>query len=50
MVRLFWPQVLTSVSCFIEAVCAASNIIGTAGTQRAAFNQHLLGCAAAVGS
>lgn len=50
MVRLFWSQVLTSVSCFTESVCAASDIIGAAGTLRAAFNQHLLGCAAAVAS
>lgn len=42
--RLFWPQVLTSVSCFIESVCAASDIIGTVRAHRAAFNQHLLGC------
>lgn len=44
MMRLFWPQVLTSVSCFIESVCAASDIIGTVRAHRAAFNQHLLGC------
>lgn len=50
MVRLFCPQVLTSVSCFIESVCAGSDIIGTVRAHRAAFNQHLLGCAAAVAS
>lgn len=47
LVRLFWPQVLTSVSCFIESVCAARDIIDTVRAHRAAFNQHLLGCAAA---
>lgn len=48
--RLFWPQVLTSVACFIKSVRAASDIGATVRAHRAAFNQHLLGCAAAAAS